>query len=114
MITKANEQYRQGDVYLVRVNEISATLTLTEIPEGEPVILAFGEVTGHSHKISHPENVKAYRKDEAVEVSALEVMEAVMLLHEEHNPIQLPPGKYVSIIQVESRYDWAEARRVRD
>ena len=109
--------YRQGDVIILRVSEEEFdTSGLTAVPEGEPVILAHGEVTGHCHRADDVTKLKGYATsaDPDAECTLLEVAEALAIVHEEHAPITLPPGRYRSIIQKESRYDWEEARRVRD
>jgi hypothetical protein len=87
------KQYRQGDVYLIEVSEIPAEAKETQ---REEVILAYGEATGHSHKIVHPgaamravdENLRFIRLEEAAE-----------LQHEEHAVIKLPAGNFQVITQ---------------
>jgi hypothetical protein len=47
-------QFRQGDVYLRRVEALPKELR--EIPrDGGRIILAYGELTGHAHAIDAPE-----------------------------------------------------------
>ncbi len=51
-------QYRQGDVFLMEVNQLPHSAT----PEAasEKIVLAYGEVTGHSHSV-RAEDAKLYR-----------------------------------------------------
>ncbi len=99
--------YRQGDVLLIQVEKIPADAKPVERENGR-VVLAHGEVTGHSHAISLPNaallTVGAAR--------FLEVMEAVALEHEEHSSIQLPAANYRVLIQKE--YTPKELRSVKD
>jgi hypothetical protein len=85
--------YRQGDVGLYRIEEL---------PEGaEPVdgmVVALGEVTGHSHKIEGEGNL--FKK--AGKLFARIVGKAT-LVHDEHAPIPLVPGLYEVRIQREHR-----------
>lgn len=99
-------QYRQGDVLLV-----AATLPQNATASDKPgdVILAFGEVTGHAHRITEREKVRMW---DAGAERYLQVLEATMLTHEEHAPVTLQPGVYRLPQQVE--YTPAELRRVAD
>ena len=109
--------WRQGDVGIIQVSELPENI-LKNKAKATDVTLAYGEVTGHSHQLADPEKIVGYRDvktpDLHPELEAFEVLEAVALLHEEHAPITLQPGKYRRVIQVETRYDWEEARRVAD
>ena len=99
-------QYRQGDVLLV-----SAKLPADAEQADKPgdVILAYGEVTGHAHRIIERDTVR--RWDAGAE-RFLQVLEVTALTHEEHAPIMLQPGVYRLPMQVE--YTPAEIRRVAD
>lgn len=98
-------QARQGDVF---VESIKA------IPEGaQPVdragdvILAYGEVTGHAHRITAPlDAVDVLQEAKRI---ILNVHHPVTITHEEHGPVTLQPGVYASYIQRE--YDDLEAER---
>ena len=99
-------QYRQGDVLLV-----SAKLPQNAKAADKPgdVILAFGEVTGHAHRIKERDKVRMW---DAGAERFLQVLESTMLTHEEHASIMLHPGVYRLPQQVE--YAPAELRRVAD
>ena len=72
------------------------------------VILARGEVTGHSH-VATGENLLF---DEASKV--LTVPDGAVVTHEEHHQVKLPKGKFkIGIVQEEDPYS-KELRKVRD
>lgn len=74
------------------------------------LILARGEVTGHSHRIAERDAAQLY---ELNGVLYLDVVAALAtLIHEEHGPITLPQGQYRVWIQRE--YAPGEIRRVYD
>lgn len=132
--------YRQGDVLVREVNFANPQLsaTLKELPkDGDRVILAYGEVTGHAHAFAPDAGVKLYRDEKSGRVinwdetrtrpvSLQELTrdptlrrflkvsddDGATLLHEEHAPIQIPKGLYEIIIQRE--YHPEKIRRVED
>jgi hypothetical protein len=78
------------------------------------VILAWGEVTGHAHRLA-PDKVKPFAKGGTWSPTAerfITALEGAVLTHEEHATIQLPPGNYRVIQQVE--YTPAGLRNVAD
>lgn len=104
--------YRQGDVMLQRVDAIPADAKLCKI-EGD-VILAYGEVTGHAHRLA-PEMVKPFAKGGVWSPTAerfIQAVEGATLTHEEHGAIALAPGNYRVIQQRE--YSPEEIRNVAD
>jgi hypothetical protein len=113
---------RQGDVLLVAVLGGLHRATAVARDNGR-VVLAYGEVTGHSHAIAEPtsrlmvldhrtEMAEAARallaevgltteiRDEDV-VGLLEVPVPAELLHEEHGAIELTAERYVVLRQKE-------------
>ena len=107
-------QARQGDILVWQDERSTGAI---EIPrEDGAVVLAHGEVTGHSHAIRVPgvchlraEGIHA----EATNVTALLVEEAnVPLTHEEHATVHIPAGRHFVIIQEE--YAPEEYRNVAD
>lgn len=86
--------YGHGDVIVIPVKKIPA-----EAQEKKgPAILAYGEVTGHSHQIS--KGVAAmYGYDDKVYMRVKS--EISTLSHEEHAKIELPAGDYEIKIQRE-------------
>lgn len=97
--------YRQGDVLIKRIKAVPQNTA-----KRESGILAFGEVTGHCHK------VEELTKAEVLEIGSdlyLRVgPEGVRIVHDEHAPITLPSGEYEVVIQKE--YSPAEIRNVAD
>lgn len=86
------KMYRQGDVLIVAVESVPSDLT--EVPRTQRgVVLAEGEVTGHAHRIPS-RHASLYRSE--TDARYLRVMgpAPVQLRHEEHSPVQLPPGNY--------------------
>lgn len=71
------KRIRQGDVLLQRIDKL---------PEGvkalKDKILAYGEVTGHSHRFVDSKNINRYELDKKL---YLEVLKPTLLTHEEHN-----------------------------
>lgn len=100
--------YRQGDVLLISTNgQIVPEKILP--PDNGRIILAYGEVTGHSHAIDDTDRVVKF---EASGKTFLQVIEEVGLSHEEHSEIKLPKGIYQVLIQ--SEYAPGELRNVQD
>jgi hypothetical protein len=99
-------QARHGDVYLVQVAKLPKG-SKAQKREGD-IILAYGEVTGHAHRIKDPtarlwlDGTNTY----------LTLKEVSQLTHEEHGPIALQPGVYQVLHQRE--YSPEEIRRVQD
>lgn len=89
---------RQGDVLLVRVNEIDPTAQPLK-PTGDRVVLKEGEATGHAHAFYERERVSLHetaRKDRH-----LKVVQTAYLRHEEHTEAPIVPGIYDLPVQVE-------------
>jgi hypothetical protein len=123
------QQVRQGDVQLQPGSSLPSGCT--EIPaDGNRIVLAYGEVTGHAHAIYDHLAQCAEKAGEVADAAIaraqtkarlwrdasgdryLEVKETVTLRHEEHTQHTLPPGIYKLPTQVE--YTPAELRRVAD
>jgi hypothetical protein len=98
--------YRQGDVLIRRIDRL---------PKKKPVqrvngILAYGEVTGHSHQVEDITKAEVLEIESGLYLRVGE--EGVRIVHEEHNPISLPAGNYEVVIQRE--YTPEEIRNVAD
>ena len=100
--------YRQGDVLFREVSQI---------PDGGKKRasghIIEGEVTGHIHRVADPQLVEA----EVLEVGeklfvSVSQEGGISIIHEEHNPIVLPPGNYEVIRQRE--YSPQEIHNVAD
>lgn len=101
-------KWQQGDV-LIRA--------VAEFPEGGvrecSTVLATGEATGHSHRALGADRtftVGAGRRQRLF----IEASREVTIVHEEHGPISLPPGKFEVFRVREYDYFTLEPRSVRD
>ena len=109
-------KYQKGDVVMYKVDDETYDQRTSRNKNNDgnafytggtntSAILAFGEATGHKHQISLKEFTDnacfdlrlGWNGTAGVDVpEGFEVIgEVVTLKHEEHNPIDLPPGKYV-------------------
>lgn len=101
---KTKNIYRQGDVLIIRVNSIPSDAKPAKRDQGR-IILAYGEVTGHSHAIEDI-HVKAFLSGDLL---YLDLEKKAKVWHEDHNPkdknlpMELPSGKYRVINQMEFR-----------
>lgn len=98
---------RQGDVILIPIKNLPKNLELIPEEKGN-IILAYGEVTGHSHAIAS--GTAALFRSEGKEF--LNVKKESILKHQEHGPITLSPGYYEKRIARE--YSPAGIRQVQD
>ena len=129
-------KYQQGDVIMLKVddeyfeenthggNGTQYEVTQYNTQSHNNPVLAFGEVTGHKHQIHMKDMLDkaevtlhmGYRREAGVDVpDAFEVREeTVILTHEEHKPIELPPGKYIVKIVREFDHIAGRSRYVAD
>lgn len=90
-----NEHYRQGDVLLVRVDSLPKGCKAEQ--NDKDIVLAWGETTGHSHRISTAyATAYAWQGDRLIEIR-----KPSDLVHEEHHSIRLVPGIYKLVQQRE-------------
>jgi len=104
--------FRQGDVLITRIESLPEGLSKVD-----RAILAFGEVTGHSHTIHRGATAFSLKPqnqvDELTTADYLQVDELIAsVTHEEHIAVQLPKGTYKVLRQVE--YTPAALVNVRD
>ena len=85
---------RQGDVLITKINALPSG----DRKKRENGILAYGEVTGHCHKIDAP---TADVMDIGDGMFLVVGESGVRIVHDEHSPICLPPGEYEVTIQRE-------------
>lgn len=100
---------QQGDVLMQRVSIPEDAKKLK--PKDRGWVLAEGEVTGHAHVIDQIDNCEMYESEGTL---YLHVNEDCTVIHEEHNPIDIPSGDYVISQVVEVDPFEEEIRRVRD
>lgn len=79
--------WRQGDVLIESIEAIPLD---AELREGPPV-LAYGEATGHSHRVEVPETAQVWVLHGQL---YLKLLETATVVHDEHGPITLPAGTY--------------------
>lgn len=93
---------RQGDVLLKKIDKKPKAF----FKERKDGVVAYGEVTGHSHKISNG-IVMDY-----IDRLIVEAFSGAKITHEEHDAINLDEGVYEVIIQRE--YTAGDVKRVLD
>ena len=126
-------KYQQGDVVMFKVdkeyfekNTRQGSDHSAEYHGNHPThaIVAFGEVTGHKHQVNMKDMAKeagvtlsmGYNRQAGVDVpEGFQVHEApVTITHEEHDPIELPPGYYMVRIVQEFDHIAGRSRYVAD
>ena len=130
------EKYQQGDVVMYKLNDedfkkydnrdkgSSYPINDYTGQSNTKAVLAFGEVTGHTHRVEMSEMLKdagvslhmGYDGKAGVDIpSSFQVYnESVELQHEEHDTIILPPGNYVVKIVREFNHITRRAQYVAD
>jgi hypothetical protein len=104
--TVSNAIHRQGDVLIRRIDSLPAQKAVKRASG----ILAYGEVTGHAHRVETMEAAEVLEFDNGL---FLQVSDSgVRIVHQEHAPVTLAPGNYEVTIQRE--YSPAEIRNVAD
>lgn len=78
--------WRHGDVMIASVESIP-----DQAKKRARAILAYGEVTGHSHRIETPGTAEVWEDGRNL---YLQVLQTARVIHEEHHPITLSPGTY--------------------
>ena len=84
------KHYRQGDVLIERVGQIPAEAVKQK--SATAITLALGEVTGHHHDLVTEKDPADWWK--LGEDQFVSVAEKATVTHQEHAPIELPPGNY--------------------
>ena len=130
------KKYQQGDVVMFKLNDEDFLrykkstqhavhdITTYKAQTNTKAILAFGEVTGHTHRVEMSEMLEnagvtlnmGFNGKAGVDVPESFVVEGtdVELQHEEHDTIQLPPGNYVVKIVREFNHITRRAQYVAD
>lgn len=107
-------QMRQGDCLLIPIAALP--IEAKPLPATDKVILAHGEVTGHHHRFQGKHGVRSFFKEGddmgisggttlrggATNVAFIDVPKSgADLVHEEHDAIHVPEGKYRIVRQRE-------------
>lgn len=100
------KRHRQGDIRLKPIGKLPENAKKLE-----DKTLAYGEVTGHSHRFLEPDNVDRYELEGRL---YLQVYSPTPLIHEEHNKQIILPGTYEQIAEREHDYIEESARTVID
>jgi len=98
-----DQQYRQGDVLLIRVESVPGKLQRVPRDAEGRVVLAEGEATGHAHAIADKGAELLERADLQDRFLRVLAEGGVSLVHNEHEAITLPPGSYQVMRQREFR-----------
>jgi hypothetical protein len=104
-------QYRQGDV-LLRAVEMIPPRARPVRAEGDRVVVAQGELSGHAHAFAAAE-ATMYRQVRTGRVFLL-IGEDARLRHEQHEPIAVPAGPYEVLRQREYTPGAVSARPIAD
>lgn len=107
---------RQGDV-LIFSKKVLGKSNLpkkgTKVPERNKdgkAILAFGEVTGHSHAVK---GGSIYATDDPL-TDILEIPKDTAVVHEEHETIEIPAADQEYIVRRQQEWWGAQSQQVRD
>lgn len=79
--------WRHGDVMIASVEELPA-----EAKPRPGATLAYGEITGHSHRFADPSTVELFGTEGLLFVRV--IADTATLIHEEHTAITIPRGVY--------------------
>ncbi len=91
------KMYRQGDVLLMQIEEMPKSAE-ESVADGDRIVLAYGEVTGHAHAVATTHaKIFADRDTRFLHVGE----NGASLVHEEHATIALEPGVYRIVHQRE-------------
>jgi hypothetical protein len=101
-----NAIYRQGDVLIRRIQSLPKQMAQPRLTG----ILAYGEVTGHAHKIENLAHAEVLEIERGLYLRVGD--EGVRVVHEEHAPITLPPGNYE--VEIQREYTPEAIRNVAD
>lgn len=117
---KTLKHYRQGDVLIENVPTIPTTAVKQK--KSRRVILAHGEVTGHHHCLETADPADWWKQGEISTANDkprtlagelfMTLPAGATVTHQEHAPIELPPGNYRVTRQRE--YSPEEIRNVAD
>jgi len=83
----AGPLYRHGDVLVTRVAELPG-----DVEKLTHLVLAEGEITGHSHRIAEPGSAELLQSPTGMFLHVL--WPSATLIHQEHGPIMLGQGVY--------------------
>ncbi len=101
--------YRQGDVVITAESAPNPN-TLQVCQDSDAKILAYGETTGHAHRVTRG-NVEVFKGIGAIPATKwLKALTEIEIEHEEHPTQKLPPlpPDQLYKINIEKEYNWQE------
>jgi hypothetical protein len=101
---------RHGDVLLRPVKEVSGK----QIDSTDKYIVAYGEVTGHTHTLSTAtkNGITVFQDEQGNKY--LDITGQARIKHQEHKELEVMPGKYQVVIEREHDYFLEQVRQVAD
>ena len=84
---KTENLARQGDILFVRIDKLPSNLK-----KAKDGIVAFGEVTGHAHRVVEQDGVAVLESEGGDKF--VEATESWKVTHDEHGPIEFKAGTY--------------------
>ena len=100
-------QARQGDIFFQQIDKLPSK----GLKKKADAILAYGEVTGHSHQITTAISDCESYVDEQGDIFIRSTNE-IKVGHDEHNTITLPAGQWICVSR-QREYDPLAANRER-
>lgn len=79
--------WRHGDVLIAAVHQLPVG-----VRRRPGAVLAYGEITGHSHRFQDADSIALWEQDGNLFVQVL--TPTAMIVHEEHHPLSIPQGTY--------------------
>lgn len=105
LVFEKTGQALHGDVVIEKINNLPENFE--SLPSDQEPVLAYGEVTGHSHRMFRMTEGSdlpgVVLKTGTDGVKFLHVIEPVVLRHQEHDPRIISPGFYK--IGIQREYD---------
>jgi hypothetical protein len=104
------DQARQGDIYFKACKSPKGK---KGIKRYDSPVMAYGEVTGHSHKIVSPSfsEMESF-VDEKGDIFVMSPTQPIEVAHDEHSVITLDPGQWYCVSR-QREYDPQAAERER-
>lgn len=108
-MTERKIVFRHGDVTLHQVSEEPQVREI--IAEGNNIVIAEGEATGHHHRLLGEQVMVMKGFDDK---TYIKITKPTKLVHEEHNCLTILPGIYRQEQEVEYDYFEKTMKNVRD
>jgi len=120
-ISRAELSFFQGDLGFIKLPKdikIPENFKKLKPKNGKGLILAYGEVSGHTHRFEQSNDVDVYYNpnngdERGYDEMILFVKKPTILIHEEHDPVLLPIGVWKKWVQKEYNFE-EEYRMVAD